>query len=488
MKKRILAFVAALVLLVSAFPAISVSAASYPLIIVNSTKTTYTIPQGEKGNLGFVIFPEYKNERYNVNIYNSNGGLEGTVSESYYNVSSYSRDLNVGVDTADLDLPVGTYTAEYWMEFYSLMSWRTAPNRYKITFKVIENKCHGNHSFKLERVVTEATCEKEGEGKYLCSTCGHNVSKTLPKAHTYNSGTMSVKPTPTTNGTMLYTCTTCGDTKTENISSSKAVHITKQPKTAYAQNGKTAKTTVTATGEGLKYQWYFREANGKKYVKSSRTSSTYACTMTPENNNRRVYCKVTDKYGNTVQTTTVLFRMSVSIKKQPVNVSVVAGKTAKVSVSAVGTGLKYQWYLKDKGAKSFKKSSIKTATYSCKMTSSNDERQVYCKITDQYGKSVTTKTITLQKKDALKITKQPATVSGKSGVMVKTTIKANGDGLKYQWYIKEAGKTSLKKSSCKKATYSCKMSKSVNGRQVYCVVTDQYGKTAKSKTVTLKMK
>ena len=64
-------------------------------------------------------------------------------------------------------------------------------------------------------------------------------------------------------------------------------------------------------------------------------------------------------------------------------------------------------YYAKKGSSKFKKvSSAKTATYSLKMTSSTDGRKVYCVVTDKYGVSVKSKTVTLKTFDAVK------TVSG----------------------------------------------------------------------------
>ena len=39
---------------------------SYPLIYLDTTESNLTIPEGETGILKFTVFPEFKNERYNV--------------------------------------------------------------------------------------------------------------------------------------------------------------------------------------------------------------------------------------------------------------------------------------------------------------------------------------------------------------------------------------------------------------------------------------
>ena len=87
------------------------------------------------------------------------------------------------------------------------------------------------------------------------------------------------------------------------------------------------------------------------------------------------------------------------------------------------------------------------------------DRQLYCVLTDEYGNTVQTKTVTLRM--AASITEQPKSVAAPEGLVAKTKVKAAGDDLTYQWYIKNPGKTKFSKSSVTSATYSCKMSEPV---------------------------
>ena len=121
------------------------------------------------------------------------------------------------------------------------------------------------------------------------------------------------------------------------------------------------------------------------------------------------------------------------------------------------------------------------------MGSASKNRRVYCIVKDAYGKTVQSKTFILR--EGVSITTEPATShTAKNGATVKVTIKASGDGLKYTWYIKNANGTKYSKSSITSATYSAKMSSSVNGRRIYCVVTDKYGNVVQTKTMILKKK
>lgn len=87
-----------------------------------------------------------------------------------------------------------------------------------------------------------------------------------------------------------------------------------------------------------------------------------------------------------------------------------------------------------------------------------------------------------------KITAQPKNLTVAKGKNAKVSVKASGEDLTYTWYYAKKGSSKFAKASVKTSSYSVKMSSSVNGRKVYCVVKDKYGFTAKSKIVTLKMK
>ena len=363
-------------------------------------------------------------------------------------------------------------------------------------------------------VTAQPTCTSTGVKTYTCSACGDSYTESIAAlGHTWTDATCSAPKTcavcGATEGAALEhtydnacdaNCNICGATRTvgdhiwENgacaecgAASPSKVTVTTTPKTTYGQEGATVKVTVKATGDGLKYQWYIRNATGKTYSKSSITTNTYSVKISDKSHNRRIYCIITDRYGNKVQTATVLVRRQATITKESATAAY-AKKGAKVSVkiTALGDGLKYTWYYKNDGASKYSKSSVTSAVYSTEMSSSSKNRRVYCVVRDKYGKTVQSKTFLLR--ESVSITTQPKTVTVAKNKTAKVTVKASGDGLKYTWYIKNAGASKYSKSSITKSTYSVKMTNSVKNRLVYCVVTDKYGKTVKTTTVKLKMK
>ncbi len=191
-----------------------------------------------------------------------------------------------------------------------------------------------------------------------------------------------------------------------------------------------------------------------------------------------------------MSSTVAFANTALKITKQPASVKVLSGQEAKVTVKAKGDGLTYKWYYKNKGAKKYTLSkNVKTKTYTVKMKNSANGRKVYCVVTDKYGKSVKTKTATLTKGTAVKITKKPSSVTAACGTTAKVKVTAKGDGLTYKWYYKNKGaeKYAVDKKN-KSKTYSVKMTSSVNGRRVYCVIKDAYGKTVQTKSVKLSRK
>ena len=176
----------------------------------------------------------------------------------------------------------------------------------------------------------------------------------------------------------------------------KGPTITQQPKSVQVKNGAKATVGLTATGEGLKYQWYYKY-NGK-FVKSTDVGkATYSITMNKDRAGRQMYCIITDKFGTSVKSYVVTLGMAVSISTQPKTITVAKGKTAKISVTATGEGLKYQWYYSWKG-EFLKCSGTGKSSYSITMSKDRSGRQMYCVITDKYGNQVQTNTVTLKMK------------------------------------------------------------------------------------------
>ena len=267
--------------------------------------------------------------------------------------------------------------------------------------------------------------------------------------------------------------------------------ITRQPQSATAALNEEVTVSVEAEGENLQYQWYIRNKGSEKFSKSSIKTDTYTVIMNKARAGRELYCVITDAQGNRVETDVVTLTRVASIPLtitcQPQSAAAYAGEEISVFVGVQGEGLKYQWYLRNKGAENFSKSSIKTDTYTTIMNATRAEREVYCVITDALGNTVTSEIVTLhgETKVPLKITRQPQSATADYGEEIRVTLEAHGDDLKYQWYLRNDGAGDFSKSSIKTDTYTVTMNGKRDGRELYCVVTDALGNQVVSDVVTI---
>ena len=278
------------------------------------------------------------------------------------------------------------------------------------------------------------------------------------------------------------TCLGCGSKQPGPV-------ITQQPESVQQEIGKKFAITVKAEGDGLTYQWYYKDAGMKNFSKSSNKTASYAYTMQTYMHNRQVYCVITDANGDSVQTETATITrppVALTILQQPQDAQQEIGQKFSIKPTVQGDGLTYQWYYKDAGMKNFAKSSNWTSAYAYTMQSYMKGRQVYCVITDQYGNSVTTDVATISLPPVeLKILEQPTDVFAAKGEKFSISAKVQGDGLTYQWYYKESYMKDFKPSSNKTSAYAYSMQNYMDGRSVYCVITDQYGNQVVTEAVTI---
>ena len=57
-------------------------------------------------------------------------------------------------------------------------------------------------------------------------------------------------------------------------------------------------------GEGLTYQWYYKDADDSSWKKSSSTKSTYTLEVKESRDGRKVKCRVKDAYGDSKDSNT----------------------------------------------------------------------------------------------------------------------------------------------------------------------------------------
>ena len=86
----------------------------------------------------------------------------------------------------------------------------------------------------------------------------------------------------------------------------------------------------------------------------------------------------------------------------------------------------------------------------------------------------------------LTITRQPSDYSGEAGSQATFRVKAQGDGLSYQWQLSDDG-TTWRNSSVKTDTYAATLTEKNNGRCVRCIVSDSAGRSVTSQSARMKI-
>lgn len=187
------------------------------------------------------------------------------------------------------------------------------------------------------------------------------------------------------------------------MESRKGPVIRQQPVSVTAQAGEKATVTLAAEGEGLTYQWYYRNADSAQFLRTnSFKGNSYSVTMNASRSNRQIYCVVTDRSGASVRSNTVTLYMGtpLTIEQLPVSVEVAEGEKAVVTVGATGDGLSYHWFYKDAGSPVFRRTGTFTGnTYSVTMNEARSDRQIFCVVGDSHGNAIRTNTVTLSMSD-----------------------------------------------------------------------------------------
>ena len=140
-----------------------------------------------------------------------------------------------------------------------------------------------------ERTVP-ATCGEAGRVDTICSNCGEVVStRELPPtgAHVWDNGVVTTAPTETTPGVRTYTCTVCGQTRTETVPATGA-HDYRFTETIAPTCTDGGYDLYTCSGCGATEKRNLTDAAGHKWDGGTVTTAptettpgvrTYTCTV-----------------------------------------------------------------------------------------------------------------------------------------------------------------------------------------------------------------
>ena len=271
---------------------------------------------------------------------------------------------------------------------------------------------------------------------------------------------------------------------------SNPITITSQPVDASGVVGDTAKFKVTASGEGLSYQWQVYKNNvwkatslpGNKTntlqvgIVESRDGMQFRCVITNANNVTAISDEVT-----------VTVTKGPDILSQPGDYYGFVGETAIFSVEAEGEGLKYQWQVYKNGA--WKNTSLngnRTDTLPVEITQARDGMTFRCIVKNSDNISTVSEEATIVVIEDPAIVSQPEDCYGIAGETAVFSLEAKGEGLTYQWQVFKNGSwknTSL--TGNKTDTLPVEITEARDGMTFRCIVTNAGGNSVISDKVSI---
>ena len=184
-----------------------------------------------------------------------------------------------------------------------------------------------------------------------------------------------------------------------------------------------------------------------------------------------------------------------AITTQPTTFAGQVGDTASFTVAANRSDVTYQWMYSQNGGFNWIKSTMPgadTATLSVEFKAFRENQMYKVVVTDSEGNTVESIPVALTKAvSQVVILKNPVDQTGSIGSTATFSVKAEGEGLTYQWMYSRNGGSSWLKSTAdgaNTATLSIQVKAFRNGQMYKCIVTDANGVVVESASATMNMK
>ena len=225
-------------------------------------RTAYAIPDGIE-TIGYAafVFAELRNVTFPDSV---------TVIDDY--AFNWCDNLT-SVTIPESVIAIGKMAFGYEYMFSGEMGWMEKIENFKIygysgteaeryadknEFIFISLDPQHTHSY-TSKITKAATCGTSGVKTYTCTVCGDTKTETISKTnnHTWDNGVVTKEPTVKANGIKTYTCTVCKTTKTESIPKlTESVIDTSTVKekdgSVYSAPNLTAADVLNAAGLGAK--------------------------------------------------------------------------------------------------------------------------------------------------------------------------------------------------------------------------------------------
>lgn len=216
-----------------------------------------------------------------------------------------------------------------------------------------------------------------------------------------------------------------------------------QPQSVTICSGNNHTFSVSAQGTNISYQWQVSTDGGNIWSDiSGATSSSYSLsgvTSVLDNNRYRVAINGTCSPNVTSAAAVLSVGTALNISSQPVDVTSCSGSNTSISIAATGV-VGYQWQVSTDGGVSWNNVPGATnSTLNLSPVTSAMHRHKYRVVLTNCGPDAISSVATINVKDPVVISSQPADTNICFGNIGTFTVAATGSDITYQWQISTDG-------------------------------------------------
>ena len=308
-------------------------------------------------------------------------------------------------------------------------------------FVAIDAEC--SHTWNNGKVTKAATCTANGVKTYTCTACGETKTETIKATgHSYDNGVITKQPTSTATGIKTYTCTKCKATKTETLPVTRLQ--TPTAKAVVNANGGFTISWNKITGAD-KYDVYYDNGTGYKLLRTVTGTSTTTGTA-PYGKKYSYKVRAVNSKNSAVTSAFSAAVTAINNKKlqtPTLKATVNANGSFKLSWNKVEGATRYGIYMLENGKYKWIKSTSATSwttgtaqygkKYTYKVFAVNDNTSVKSEFssavsaTNNKKLQATTAKVTVNANGSFKISWNKVTGATKYGIYMK---QANGS---YKW-------------------------------------------------------
>jgi hypothetical protein len=373
-------------------------------------------------------------------------GGSGPFSYQWFEGPSGTTTTQVGTNSNTFTTPPLTATKSYWVRVTSTCNTPHTVDSNTATITVVCTAPPTITAQPTSRTITAPQSTTLSVTATQVVTCqwyvGTAPSTTTPITPTACS--IVVTPSVSTNY-FVRVSNACGliDSNTIAVTVCNPVGIATQPGSTTIPQNSTATLTVVASGSGpFSYQWYEGQSGATGMPVGTNSPSF---TTPPLTTNKSYWVRVTSTCNGTTSvdsvtaTVTVLCTVPPSITVQPASVTINAGQSTTLNVTANSAGsTTYQWF---QGAAPSMTTPVGTNSSSYTTPALSSTTSYWVKVSNGCG-SVNSNTATVTVCAPPSIVTQPASTTITTGSTATLSVVAGGSGpLAYQWYEGASGVT-----------------------------------------------